>query len=679
MATLKKSSKKKKIIIAVAVLLVLAIIVTSVVIYSVNNSKESVSLYTISTSDIYETVSATGDVTSGATREYSVSSIATVKEVFVSEGDEVKEGDILATFDTSTLDSEIESLQNTYNKAKSSYNEALSSQSTAKSNLSDIEDQIAAVEKQISKLDASQSTTTTAKKTTTTTTEAKTYKFTTNADITTNSADYSTLTTISEDDLYNQISSLLSTTQATSTTADSATTAQSTTAQQTTADSSTSTTLSAEEILSQISSMLESTTTTTTTESTTASADDIAQQISSLLAADSSNSSSDSVSLSDIVTSINSLITTINGLSSDLETANQMLQIVMQVISSELSSLATNGIDGTFVDDLATAVGDAVSDAITTGIIDETKLLVDSVDAVALIEAAVKSIDWEALAEQTASVVSENDTVELASLELRLAALYIQKELYTVAASDSTVEAQKEILDAAQTALDSLKESSSELSAGWTAAFDGTITECAITPGEQVSLLSSCITLQNLDSMVVTISLNEYDIHKVSVGMDCTITTAYGEYTGTVTNKALVATGGSSSSIIDSLGSIAGISGLSSLTDTGAGVEVQITVDNPDDNIIIGFEANVEIAVGEYIDVTSVPIESLLLEKTGTYVYLYDEEEGTVTKTAVTTGAISDSVYQVTDGLSVGDKIVATPSSSYDDETFEVKVSNSAS
>ena len=39
--------------------------------------------------------------------------------------------------------------------------------------------------------------------------------------------------------------------------------------------------------------------------------------------------------------------------------------------------------------------------------------------------------------------------------------------------------------------------------------------------------------------MVVTISLSEYDNHRVKVGMPCTITTAYGKYEGEVTAKAL--------------------------------------------------------------------------------------------------------------------------------------------
>ena len=119
---------------------------------------------------------------------------------------------------------------------------------------------------------------------------------------------------------------------------------------------------------------------------------------------------------------------------------------------------------------------------------------------------------------------------------------------------------------------------------------------------------------------------------------------------------------------------MAGISGLSSLTDSGAGVECTIEVLEPDDNIIAGFDADVEIQTGEFLGVTVVPIESIVLEKTGSYVYLYNEEDSTVTKTQIKTGAISDSSYQVTEGIKPGDRIVATPSTDFKDDTFKVKV-----
>lgn len=494
MATVRKS-KKNKVILAVIIVLIIAVLATVIGVFAKNSTIEQASLYTVGTSDIYETVSATGEISSGSVKEYKVGTVATVKEVFVETGEEVKAGDLLATFDTSNFDSEIKKLQSSYNQAKASYNDALSSQKDAKKNLAEIQTNIAELEKENEKL----------KKDT-------------------------------------------STTKSTSTTRSSST--------QPSLPSNTNPSLTFPP-----------------------------------------NFPSDLPS----------------NLPTEIPTGN--VQIDPDIIA---------GID------------------------------INDINAVMSAAASAES--------------------KLVSNELMLAAYYVQEQLYSSLASDTLVQAKKEIMDTTKSTLDLLKESQQEMSAGWTAAFDGTITECNIYPGEQTSLLTSGVTLQNMNNKIVTISLGEYDIHKVKVGMPVKVTTAYGEYTGSVISKAPVATGGSSSSIMDSVGSIAGISGLSSLTQSGAGVEVQVSVDNPDEFIVIGFDADVEISVGDHTGITTVPSQSIILDKTGTYVFLYNEEEKTVTKTPIETGATSVSEYEVVSGIGIGDKIVNAPQSTFED-SFEVRVS----
>jgi HlyD family secretion protein len=343
---------------------------------------------------------------------------------------------------------------------------------------------------------------------------------------------------------------------------------------------------------------------------------------------------------------------------------NKLLQIISDTITAAIES-------GDYdADSIAEKCGDAVADAIQKGVIDETTLIVESGVAVDMVEAAVKSINWE----EIVSNMENTDTVQLTSAQLQLAALYAEKEIFTAAADSSLSEAQKQVMNTTKSALDVLKESQAELAEGWVASIDGTVTECNVVAGAQTTALETGIKIENMDSMVVTISLGEYDVHKVKVGMSATITTAYGTYSGEIATIAPTATGGSEGSILDSVGSMAGISGLSSLTSSGAGVECTVTVDNPDENIIIGFDASVEIQTGSYTDVPTVPIESIVLEKDGKYVYLYNEEDETVTKTEIETGSASDTAYEVTSGIKVGDKIVATPASDYEEDTFKVRI-----
>lgn len=578
MATIKKSSKTKKIIAAVCIVLVVAIIGTVIGVAASSNQKTAVTLTTIGTGEINESVNATGTVSAGMEREYKVGAVATVKEVFVQTGDQVKEGDLLATFDTSGLDEQISSLNSTYQQARSSYLQSVESQSTAKSNLNALNDRIADLEAQVEKA-GDETAQTTARPTVTTTRRT-------------------------------------------------------------------------------------TTTTTTTTQPASQPTEPSTETTSELT---TSESVSYPASIEGVMQAVTDLVETITSLSDDVQQTNELVRVVMEQISSELSS-------GNYAPEkIAQAVGDAVSQAIREGLIEETELIIESGVAVEMIESAVAAIDWSAVGESFAS----SPNIQLSALELQLAALYAQQQIYQLNASDDTVYAKKQVMDSAKSALDAVSEAGEELEAGWTAAFDGTITSCDIYAGEQTSMLSAGITLENLDSMVVTLSLGEYDIHKVKVGMPATITSAYGTYSGEVISKAPTATGGSDSSLLDSLGSsVAGISGLSSLTSTGAGVEVIVSVEDTDENIIAGFDADVEIAVGNYKNIVTVPIESIVLERTGTYVYLYNEEEGTVSKTLIETGAVSDSEYQVKSGLQVGDQIVATPSSDYEEDTFEVRITS---
>ncbi len=361
---------------------------------------------------------------------------------------------------------------------------------------------------------------------------------------------------------------------------------------------------------------------------------------------------------------LSDLVATINSLTDDIETTNELTRIAMQTIADEIATGQYSA------DAIAAAVGDAIADSIQKGLIDETKLILDSGVVVETIEAAVRSVDWASIGK----AIAEEDNVQLTSVELQLAALYAERELFSVGSNQSVVNAQKQVMNSSKSALETLKKAQGELKAGWVASISGIVTECGIEPGQQTSALQTGIKIENLGELSVNISLGEYDVHKVAIGMPATIKSAYGTYKGEIVSIAPTATGKSSNSLLDSVGSMAGISGLSSLTDSGAGVECVVKVFEPDDNIIAGFEASVEIKTGSFSGVPTVPIESIALEKEGTYVYKYDEEEETVTKTKIETGATSDTAYEIKSGLSIGDKIVSTPASDYEEESFKVRV-----
>ena len=352
MATIKKSSKTKKIIAAVCIVLVVAIIGTVIGVAASSNQKTAVTLTAIGTGEINESVNATGTVSAGMEREYKVGAVATVKEVFVQTGDQVKEGDLLATFDTSGLDEQISSLNSTYQQARSSYLQSVETQSTAKSNLNALNDRIADLEAQVEK--AGGETAQTTARTTVTTTRRTT-----------------------------------------------------------------------------------TTTTTTTTQPASQPTEPSTETTSELT---TSESVSYPATIEGVMQAVTDLVETITSLSDDVQQTNELVRVVMEQISSELSS-------GNYAPEkIAQAVGDAVSQAIREGLIEETELIIESGVAVEMIESAVAAIDWSAVGESFAS----SPNIQLAALELQLAALYAQQQIYQFNASDDTVFAKKQVMDSAK-------------------------------------------------------------------------------------------------------------------------------------------------------------------------------------------------------------------------------------
>ena len=211
MATIKKI--KKKVIVPICIVLVIAIVAGSIFGVVKSKSGEVVSLYTIATDDIHESVSLTGEVTSGAKKEYRVGTVAKVRDVYVEVGDKVKKGDLLVSFDTESVNNQVSSLQTAYNDAKKNYNNAVKSQKQASKKAKALKKEISQLEKTISKLEK--------KLKNTVTTVATTAKTTTSSN--------SSTTAKSSTTKVDKISSILASTTTTTAVSTTATTATTTT------------------------------------------------------------------------------------------------------------------------------------------------------------------------------------------------------------------------------------------------------------------------------------------------------------------------------------------------------------------------------------------------------------------------------------------------------------------
>lgn len=104
--------------------------------------------------DIQTTYETTGTVSSQGSEELTALNGVKVLSVNVSVGDRVKAGDVLATFDTSSLNKTLAEYRTAYNKAKEAYNASVSAINDSSVKKADIEKQIKALEKEIPALEA---------------------------------------------------------------------------------------------------------------------------------------------------------------------------------------------------------------------------------------------------------------------------------------------------------------------------------------------------------------------------------------------------------------------------------------------------------------------------------------------------------------------------------------------
>ncbi len=293
-----------------------------------------------------------------------------------------------------------------------------------------------------------------------------------------------------------------------------------------------------------------------------------------------------------------------------------------------------------------------------------------------------------------------NKNLELAQLNSELASLYAE-DTATVVADESVLKALKSVADSKKADYEKIKSVYDKMSAGWVAENDGIVTQVNVKPGEMfipvkeassssfdissllgvgvdqetASLITSLmgsssapmgtgIKLESYEDMIVSVTVGKSDLLKIKVGMEAVITSLDSEYKGEVVYVS--ATASESSGGLD-IGSIAG-----SLMGTGSGAsgaQVKIKIHNPDEKVVIGFDVDIKVILDTIENVLKVPVESVIYNS-GTYsVFVYDEEEETVSRRVVTKGSLDDTSYEIVDGLVKGEMIVKSPDPNMEDGT----------
>lgn len=162
---------------------------------------------------------------------------------------------------------------------------------------------------------------------------------------------------------------------------------------------------------------------------------------------------------------------------------------------------------------------------------------------------------------------------------------------------------------------------------------------------------SAAVTIEDQSSLEAEVNLDKYSASEVKVGEGATLNFANKNYTGKVSYVAPSAETSTSS-------------GTQSTTLTA-----DVDIDAPQDGLVEGFDADVNILTGESDNVIKVPAESIKTDKSGNN-YVFVISNGKAYKKEVQLGLQSDTDAEIKSGLNTSEKVILNPSASIQDGTL---------
>lgn len=187
-------------------------------------------------------------------------------------------------------------------------------------------------------------------------------------------------------------------------------------------------------------------------------------------------------------------------------------------------------------------------------------------------------------------------------------------------------------------ALDIARQNYKAATAGIVAQTDGVVTSLSATENTYVTEGQQLVVISSKDPAVVSVALSRYDLERVALGQQATIKFLNKEY----------------QAVVDKISDFA----VASASGTPS-VHAELLLQNPDENIKLGLEANVEIITAEKSGVLTIPVETVNTDREGRYVLI--AKDGIVVKQYITTGVSSDLLVEVLSGLSQGDLVLYNP------------------
>lgn len=209
-------------------------------------------------------------------------------------------------------------------------------------------------------------------------------------------------------------------------------------------------------------------------------------------------------------------------------------------------------------------------------------------------------------------------------------------------------EADKELADIAyneaQTAYNASKS-------GICAEFAGVVTEVSAVEGSTVSEGVQLLTLESTESVKVSFSASKQDVAKLEVGQAVEVTISGNVYDGTLSKINRMASMNASNTPM---------------------VGVEVHINNPDDKIILGLDAKLNIHTRFVEDALLIPVEAINADREGDFLYVV--ENGVVVRKPVVCGISNDTYTEILEGITEQDQVILTYIGSMLEEGMAVTV-----
>ncbi|MDF2502632.1 biotin/lipoyl-binding protein [Clostridium sp.] len=212
----------------------------------------------------------------------------------------------------------------------------------------------------------------------------------------------------------------------------------------------------------------------------------------------------------------------------------------------------------------------------------------------------------------------------------------------------------------AQVNLDTANTNAAQSTDKNVADFDGVVTAVNAVVGSSQAVGASssagsssagaAVTIEDQSNLQAEVNLDKYSASEVKVGQTSDLTFANKDYKGKVSYVAPAAETTTSTS------------GQTTI------LPADIDIDAPQDGLVEGFDADVNILIGQVNDIIKVPTESIKTDKSGkNYVFVVSNNKAV--QKEVQLGLQSDTEAQINSGVNIGDKVILNPSASMQNGT----------